>query len=246
VHWATIAVLVHQGFQVEVAPLPCCGALTHHAGWLDAAQRQAIETLEAFEALAEPYEALLFNSAGCGAHVKQLAHLFDEAPHWRLRAEALSQKVFDIHEWLAKRSFLLNPGLVEGQLLKTGEPLVVTYQPACHLHHAQGVMQAPLQLLGQLADIKLVPLPDATQCCGSAGSYNLEQPALAHSILQAKLEAIKQTNARVVAVGNPGCYLQLRQGLQQTSWGKAVRVLHPMQLMVEALGLPMPSLQSVT
>jgi glycolate oxidase iron-sulfur subunit len=108
------------------------------------------------------------------------------------------------------------------------------YQPACHLYHAQGVQTEPLAVLSVLPAVEWVPLADASLCCGSAGIYNIEHPALSQQVLDAKLDAIEATGATLLAVANPGCYLQLRKGLQQR--GLTLEILHPMQVLARYLG----------
>jgi hypothetical protein len=82
------------------------------------------------------------------------------------------------------------------------------------------------------AILKLVELPEATWCCGSAGIYNLVQPEMAGQLLDRKLKNIRSTGATVVANANSGCLLQLINGARQA--GLAVRVVPPMTLMAEA------------
>ena len=58
-------------------------------------------------------------------------------------------------------------------------PMTVAYHDACHLAHAQGVTDAPRRLLSAVPNLTLVPIPEGEICCGSAGSYNIEQPEIA-------------------------------------------------------------------
>ncbi|MGI9458313.1 MAG: heterodisulfide reductase-related iron-sulfur binding cluster [Aeoliella sp.] len=52
-------------------------------------------------------------------------------------------------------------------------------------------------------------------CCGSAGTYNLDQPGIAHQFGQQKAEAILATGADAVATGNIGCMLQIQLHLAE-------------------------------
>jgi glycolate oxidase iron-sulfur subunit len=105
----------------------------------------------------------------------------------------------------------------------------VTYDAPCHMLHAQRVSASPLAVLAAIPGITLVPLTDADQCCGSAGIYNLEQPALAAQVLAPKLVHIAATGADVVATGNPGCHMQIGGGLLRA--GVKTRVVHPVELL---------------
>jgi glycolate oxidase iron-sulfur subunit len=105
----------------------------------------------------------------------------------------------------------------------------VTYHEPCHLAHGQRVREAPRAVLRAIPGLRLVELAESDVCCGSAGVYNLLEPEIAGQLLARKLDRIAATGAGVVATGNPGCLLQLRQGLAER--GLAVRAYHPVELL---------------
>jgi glycolate oxidase iron-sulfur subunit len=110
--------------------------------------------------------------------------------------------------------------------------LRVAYHDACHLAHAQGVRSAPRELLARIPGVELVALGEADVCCGSAGSYNLTEPAMARRLRERKIDHIVASGAECVAAANPGCLLQIRAGLQAR--GLEVRVVHPIELLAES------------
>ena len=69
-------------------------------------------------------------------------------------------------------------------------------------------------------------------CCGSAGTYNLDQPAIASSLGAQKAKAVIATGAAVVATGNIGCLTQVRSHLEKL--GSPIRVRHTMQVLRDA------------
>ena len=105
----------------------------------------------------------------------------------------------------------------------------------CHLAHGQGVREPVRALLGTIPGVRLVELPEADTCCGSAGTYNLTEPAMARRLLARKLDRIAASGASVVAAANPGCLLQIRAGA--IARGLDVRVEHPIDLLAEAHGV---------
>lgn len=221
VHLATIRALTASGAEVLIhANQTCCGALAHHAGEVDIAARLARQNINAFESA--KLDALIVNSAGCGATIKEYPHVVagNNEP-----AADVSIHSFDVMEWLAAR-------LREGKMPPLrSDPLKVAYHAACHLYHAQGVHEPPIEVLAAIEGIELVPLTDATTCCGSAGTYNLEQPDISLELLRRKREQVLASGADVVVAGNPGCMLQLEAGLHDTP----VLVRHPVELVAEAL-----------
>ena len=110
--------------------------------------------------------------------------------------------------------------------------LTVTYHDACHLAHGQGIRVPPRELLAMLPDAEIVPLIESEMCCGSAGTYNITQPAMANDLLKRKMEKIAQTGAQICVTGNPGCAMQLMLGAQK--FGPKVQIKHPIELLDDA------------
>ncbi len=115
---------------------------------------------------------------------------------------------------------------------KLKAPLRVAYHDACHLAHAQGVRSAPRRLLARVPGLEVVSLADADTCCGSAGTYNIEQPEIAQSLGQRKAAAVLETRAAMVATGNIGCLVQLDKHLRNRT--DRVAILHTVQVIDRA------------
>ncbi|MFW6079181.1 MAG: (Fe-S)-binding protein [Gemmatimonadota bacterium] len=157
------------------------------------------------------------------------------------RARHFVARVRDLFELLAETDAEADAGLRTGAPL----PLRVTYDAPCHLHHAQRVTDAPLQVLRTVPGLELVPLPDADECCGGAGIYGMLHPELGGRILDEKVAAVRSTGADAVVSPNPGCIMQIGAGLMLARDGRdgdgrdgdanpaAPAVLHPVELLDE-------------
>ena len=219
---ATERVLAINGFAVTAAPgQQCCGALHVHAGDADAARALARVNIAAFEQSGAALIAV--NSAGCGAMLKEYGHLLKDDAAWRERATLFSKRVKDVTELLAD----VGPRAVT----PSADAPRVTYDAPCHLLHAQRIADAPLRVL-RAAGATLIPLPDAEQCCGSAGLYSLVEPSLSLRVLSPKLAHIANTGAQVVATGNPGCLMHIGAGLVRSGAHAVAR--HPVELLDDA------------
>jgi glycolate oxidase iron-sulfur subunit len=141
------------------------------------------------------------------------------------RAEEFRRKVVDVSVFLARL------GRRE-PFPDRGVKLRVAYHDACHLANAQGVTREPRDLLRAIPGVELVSIADAHLCCGSAGTYNLDQPAIAASLGEQKARAIIATGADIVVSGNIGCLTQLRSHLEQR--GASIPIGHTMQLLRDA------------
>ena len=223
VNRASARVLARAGYEV-ITPRRqgCCGALHLHLGDQTEARALARAMIAAFD---EADVALVVaNAAGCGAAMKDYGHILEDDPDWRERAAAFSGRVKDISELLADVDW-------NGDLRPVAA--TVAYHDACHLAHAQGIRREPRALLGRIPGLRLVELPEADVCCGSAGVYNLLQPGFADRILARKVVHLRGTGAEFVAAGNIGCLLQLGLGARQA--GLAVQAVHPVELVDWAL-----------
>jgi glycolate oxidase iron-sulfur subunit len=219
---ATIRCLVRQGVDVRVPRAQrCCGALHAHAGDPATARDLARATIAAFEAT--DLEAVVVNAAGCGAHMKAYGHLLRRDPTWAARSAAFARKVVDVTEFLARRP-------LEGPIGPL--PLQATYHDPCHLAHGQKVRSEPRALLRAVPGVALVELGEAEMCCGSAGIYNLTEPAMAQRLLDRKMMHVEATGATTVVTANPGCILQIAAGLRAR--GRDVEVLHVVEVLDRA------------
>ena len=223
---AALRVLSYNGVEVWVpAGQGCCGALAMHTGFGEFARHLARRNLSAFSP--DDVDAIITTAAGCGSAMKEYPLLFEGRPE-QAAAAAFAAKVRDFSEFLEELG-PLPPGPVEWE---APGPLRVAYHDACHLAHGQGIRAAPRRLLGRIPNVELVELPDGETCCGSAGTYNLEQPELARQLQQRKVEAIRATGAAVVATGNIGCMVQIESGLLRN--GLRLSVVHTAQLLDRA------------
>jgi glycolate oxidase iron-sulfur subunit len=225
----TAEVLAHNGCEVVTPPdQHCCGSLHAHNGEWALAQELARRNIDQFPP--ESFDAIISNAGGCGSHLKHYARLLADDARYVERARLWDAKVKDIHEWLAFTGIEPPPAAVTAAA-NTPEQ-VVTYHESCHLCHGQKVSAQPRALLRAIPGVRLVELPEATWCCGSAGIYNLTQPEMAGQLLRRKVDHIVATRAQVVATGNPGCLLQLINGARER--GLELRVAHPITLLAEA------------
>ncbi|MEU3273897.1 heterodisulfide reductase-related iron-sulfur binding cluster [Saccharomonospora sp. NPDC006951] len=220
VNVATQQVLAAEGCEV-LTPRDqgCCGALGLHAGRAEHATARAKDTIATFEKL--PVDDIVVNVAGCGSSMKEYGALLADDPEWAQRAAAFSAKVKDISEVLAELSPVAERHPITAK---------VAYHDACHLGHAQGVRQAPRQVLRTIPGIDLVDLPEAELCCGSAGIYNMVQPEPAAELGERKAGNIRAVKPDLLVTANPGCLLQIRRYL-----GDEVPMLHPVQLLAASI-----------
>ena len=224
---ATVRVLARNGCTVVAPSMQgCCGALSLHTGSRAAARDFARRLVDAFP---DDLDAIIATAAGCGALLREYDALLKDDRVYAQRARRFRAKVRDVSEWLATLPIEPPPAVA---------PIRVAYHDACHLAHGQQVREQPRALLRAIPGVELVDLPEAELCCGSAGSYNLTERAMASRLQTRKVDNIVSTKAACVVAGNPGCIMQIRAGLRRR--GIDIPVLHPVDVLDHAYrGLPL-------
>lgn len=199
---ATVEVLSRNGVEVVLpAGQGCCGALAWHGGNLRQAQQCARRNLTAFP---QDVDAVISNAAGCSTAVREYPLILRGTDQVE-SARAFAGRVRDVHQFLHE----LGPS----DLPAAARPTRVVYQDACHLKNGLGIEEAPRALLRRMQNIELAELPHPHRCCGSAGTYNIDQPQIADELGRRKAEDILAAGADVVVSGNIGCLTQLRAHL---------------------------------
>lgn len=213
VHEATATVLtaLHINYAIPGPGGACCGALHVHAGLHDQTRRLAERVMASMPGGAP----VVVNSAGCGAALKDYGHLLGTPA-----AIAFAARVVDVHEFI-------EPLVDQLSVHRSNQPVIV--QDPCHLRHVQRTHLAVRSVLERVAPV--VALDDDGLCCGAGGAYSALQPDLAAAIRSRKVDSIDRARVfapdAVVASANPGCALHLQSA--------GVTVLHPMQILAEAL-----------
>jgi glycolate oxidase iron-sulfur subunit len=215
---ATARVLAAEGCEVAApGDQPCCGALLVHAGEEAPALDLARQMIDAFERAG--VDLIVTNAGGCGSNVKEYAYQLRDDPQYAQRARTFSAKCRDIAEFLVE----LGPRAKRHPL-----KMRVAYHDSCHLQHAQRVRTQPRELLAQIPGLEVLEIGESALCCGSAGIYNLVQPATANELADRKAGLIVAQAPDAVATGNIGCLLQIGAALRRRS--ERTPVLHTIQL----------------
>jgi len=220
---ATIEVLTRNGVEVVIPETQgCCGALSWHIGELTAAQKFAVKNLAAFPA---DIDAVITNAAGCGSGIHEYP-LILKGTGAEAAAKAFAERTSDITVFLQKLGDLT-------PIPDPGKPLRIAYHDACHLANAQGVTAEPRDLLRAIPGVEIAEIPEAHMCCGSAGTYNIDQPEIAASLGRQKAAHVRNTAPDLIASGNIGCLTQLRSHLSQDQ-GPTVPIRHTIQILRDA------------
>src|SRR6185369_7595308 len=101
------------------------------------------------------------------------------------------------------------------------------FHPPCTLQHGQQLRGGVETVLRELGFDVVLP-GESHLCCGSAGTYSVLQPELAHALRDRKLGHLADLDAETIVSANIGC-------IQHLQSGTATRVAHWVELVDEAL-----------
>ncbi|MBX3612289.1 MAG: glycolate oxidase subunit GlcF [Burkholderiaceae bacterium] len=211
---STARVLDRIGIQVVVERRSgCCGAIRHHLGDTDGALGQARRNIDAWwPHLERGVEAIVINASGCGAMVKEYAHLLRDDPRYAARAQRIVEATKDLAEWLPTQ-LAGSIDAIRARLRARGADGAerVAFHPPCTLQHGQRIRGEVERLLDALGVARL-GVAESHLCCGSAGTYSVLQPELSLRLRERKLAALQAGGPTLILSANIGCLAHLQAG----------------------------------
>ncbi|MGE5416004.1 MAG: (Fe-S)-binding protein [Acidobacteriota bacterium] len=223
---ATVKVLTDAGCEVIIPKdMKCCG-LPHIAnGKMDTARDLALHNLKVFNGLNVDY--IVTDCASCSSAISaKRLHLLLDGQSVDGEIERFCSKVRDL------TSFLTEVVEYQPQNLNPIKQKV-TYHDPCHLAKAQSIRQQPRQLLRTIPGLELVEMKDSDRCCGGSGTFAITHYDLSMKVLDRKMNAIKNTDASIIATCCPSCTMQLKHGVNISNYKAEVK--HPVELLASAL-----------
>lgn len=208
INYATIRVLIENNVQVVVpSNQTCCGAFQEHTGLsgVDTLQEQ---NRKAFRA--QDVDVVVSNSSGCGLALGK-----------SLQGEV---RVCDV------LSFLGEIGPVS-RAKRPGDARVYVDLP-CHLIHGQKAPGIPTNVL-EATGYRWELAPQARDCCGSGGVYNIQKPENSRKILAGKSAFLNDAagDPVILATSNHVCMMQWNSAGSTGLVKRPYQVRHVIQLL---------------
>ncbi len=215
---ATARVFDAAGIQTLVADgAGCCGAIRTHlndaAGGLADMRRNIDAWWPLVQGLTSEgkVEAIVMNASGCGVAVKEYGHALAHDPEYAEKARRVSELTKDVSELLPE----LVPMLAKKMHGAKGRKLA--WHPPCTLQHGQQLRGGVERALRELGFDVFLASSESHLCCGSAGTYSVLQPELAHALRDRKLAQLLPAGpdeADAVISANIGCIQHLQSGTE--------------------------------
>ena len=174
---ATVKLLRHFGAEVDYpAGQTCCGQPAFNAGYRAEAAAAARHFLDIFAATEGP---IVTPSGSCAAMVKHhYPALLQDEPGMSGKAAAVAGRIYELSQFLV--------GVLRAHERGFAGRGRITYHSSCHLTRSLGVREEPLALLAALRGAEIVPLSDATRCCGFGGMFMAKLPEISCALADEK------------------------------------------------------------
>ncbi|MFZ5943989.1 MAG: anaerobic glycerol-3-phosphate dehydrogenase subunit C [Bacillota bacterium] len=204
---AAVDLLQAYGYQVEIAPVDCCGTPMVSNGLITEFQQLADKNINIFQEFIEKGYKIVTSCSSCGLALKEeyAAMIPGE------KTNHLRRNVWDLFELLAEEDN--DPFSGREKLAKA------YYHVPCHLT-AQGIGTPAAALLSKYAVEELIV--EDSYCCGISGTYGFkkEKYPLAMEIGRPLFEEIQKNQVPLVITDCGTCKLQIVHGT-------GVAVKHP-------------------
>ena len=195
----TVRLLEREGIRVHyLEQQTCCGQPAYSSGYPDEARAVARQQIELFT---EPWPVVV-PSGSCGGMIRtHYPDLFADDPVLHAKALALSERVYELTE------FLVHVVRFEHQDL--GADCTVALHTSCHARRQMGAHETSAALLASLGQVEVKEQERIAECCGFGGTFALLHPEISEAMVSDKVAAIRATGARRVVSADCGCLLNI-------------------------------------
>ncbi|MGI8573133.1 MAG: anaerobic glycerol-3-phosphate dehydrogenase subunit C [Solirubrobacteraceae bacterium] len=219
-----VAVLEHNGFEVEVPKQDCCGLPLQSSGLFDDARKVVLRLARALAPHVRDDDTIIVgNATSCTLMLKREAREIlglERDPDLKL----VSERTYDICELLL--------GLHDrGELRTNFQPIneTIAYHAPCQ-QQGHLIGKPALELLALIPGLQVKEM--TARCCGIAGTYGLkaEKYQVAMDVGRQLFDQVRASGAGTVACDSETCRWQIAHGTDRAS-------VHPIDFLHRAYGL---------
>ncbi|MEA2357361.1 MAG: glycerol-3-phosphate dehydrogenase subunit [Solirubrobacteraceae bacterium] len=218
-----VAVLEHNGFEVEIPKQDCCGLPLQSSGLFDDARRYVLRLARALAPHVRDGSIVVGNATSCTLMLKREAREIlglEDDPDLKL----VSERTYDICELLLELHD-------RGELRTDFQPVheTVAYHAPCQ-QQGHWIGKPALDLLALIPGLEVAEM--TARCCGVAGTYGLkaEKYDVAMAVGADLFAQVRESGAPTVACDSETCRWQIAHATQRPS-------VHPIDFLHRAYGL---------
>ena len=201
VGFATIRLLQSLGFSPEVPESQtCCGQANYNNGDNSSALKAAQQTISCLD----PYDIVIVPSASCAGMIRNhYVKLLSHDTYWHPKAVFLSEKTFELSEFLAKQGLEKFPR--NNELKAT-----ITHHQSCSSRRETQAWEQTGEIVKHaFPRSEWIELQEPEACCGFGGSFCVKFNAISSHMGNSKLADIQTTQASIATSLDLGCLLHL-------------------------------------
>ncbi len=200
-----IQLLEREGIRVHFpGDQTCCGQPAYTSGYADQARAVARVQLDLF-----PNDwPVIVPSGSCGGMIRHhYPKLFADDAMLKAKAEALSERVFELTEFFVK--------VLKVNWKGRGNSKKVALHTSCSARREMGTHLHARELLGQLGNVELLNHSHESECCGFGGTFAVRQPDISAAMAGDKADALKETGAEKFVSADGGCLMNIDGTLEK-------------------------------
>ncbi|PLR82142.1 Fe-S oxidoreductase [Bacillus canaveralius] len=210
---ATVEVLERLGCKIDFPESQvCCGQPAYNSGYV----KESKEAMKRMIASFQDAEYVVSPSGSCAAMFKEYPHIFKDDPVWGPKAQALSDKTYELTEFIVDVLQVENVG---ARLSGKG-----TFHTSCHMTRLLGVKEAPIKLLKNVEGLEFTELPGKENCCGFGGTFSVKMAQISEQMVDEKVCHVEETGAEYLIGADAGCLMNIGGRIDRK--GVPVKVLH--------------------
>ncbi len=202
-HFNAVTARVFDRLGVSLVEAPrqgCCGAVSFHLDAPSTGIAAAKRNIDAWwPDIQGGTEALVVNSSGCAAFIKDYPDILRDDPAYVEKARRVADLVRDPVQLLG--------GMDLRPRRAPTDPRIAVHEPC--------TLQNGLRLTGQIGALlrglgyEPQAVAEGHVCCGSAGAYSLLQPEMSGQLKSAKLGHLNASKPGAIYTANIGCWMHL-------------------------------------
>jgi L-lactate dehydrogenase complex protein LldE len=194
----------------------CCGQPAFNSGYFEEAKRVVRHFCKVFQ----QYQWIVTPSGSCAAMCRNFFKTLDASQE----VGAVGSRVFELTEFLVD--------VLGVREIEATYPHKVTMHIGCHTRRELGIFEQPMMLIKRIKGLLFCELPEAEECCGFGGAFSVKMPELSLSMGRAKVDAILESGAEVVASTDMSCLMHISGIMQRVTEAKHIQIKHIAEILV--------------
>ena len=194
----------------------CCGQPAYSSGNPEQARAVARAQLDLF---AQPWPIVVPSGSCAGMMRHHWPRLFEDDAEAAAKAQALSERVFEMSEFLLR---VLKVRVPDAPLPASAKPETVVLHTSCAARREMGTRAHGVELIDALPGVIRLEHERESECCGFGGTFSLKHPDISGAMVQDKVRSACATGCNTLVSADCGCLLNIGHAARRQALGLKV------------------------